>query len=251
MLTSRLIDHRILIVLDPDTGALRGAHEDRLTAVMDGETQVATRPEGGIPLSPETLAAVLPDQAALMSQVQALTAERDAAVTARTTAETEADGLRQQLATAQARIAQLEALQAQIDQIQAAATGDCSTVAGRLVTADMVCNRHLDAGILVTLPSGPSVSVDTTARGQANVLGLMMMAQQAGPGWSTTWYQSTGDVTIGPADLQAIGAALAAHTAGCYATWGDVVAAIKAQPAVISTAAQIEAPETVGVVAWP
>lgn len=106
-----LIDHRILIVLDPVTGTLRGAQEDRLHDNM--------RREDGIPLDAATLAAVLPQQAALMAQVQALIIERDAMTgqieaerATEITAKAEADAA---LATAQARIAELEALLAPVD----------------------------------------------------------------------------------------------------------------------------------------
>ena len=81
-ITERLIDHRILIVLDPATGTLIGAHEDRLTEILNGDQRIGVSPSNGVPLNPISLAAALPTQATLMAQVQALTAQFVAAQTA-------------------------------------------------------------------------------------------------------------------------------------------------------------------------
>lgn len=63
---------RILIVLNPD-GTLKGAHQEPLEKIVDGETVISTRQLGAEPLDAQALASVLPDQAALAAQVQTLT----------------------------------------------------------------------------------------------------------------------------------------------------------------------------------
>lgn len=68
---------RVLIVLDAD-GGLKGAHAESLTTISDGDIVLAVTQEPAAPLTAQALAGVLPDQAALLAQVQALIAERDA-----------------------------------------------------------------------------------------------------------------------------------------------------------------------------
>lgn len=63
---------RILIVLNPD-GSLKGAHQERLETIVDGETVINAKQLGAEPLDEAALVAVLPDQAALAAQVQSLT----------------------------------------------------------------------------------------------------------------------------------------------------------------------------------
>lgn len=129
-ITENLIDHRILIVLDPVTGALRGAHEDKLTALMDGETQRGVIPTNGVPLDAATLATALPTQAALAAQVQSLTdqvstmttdlatrtTERDAAVTAKVSSETTVADQQTQIATLTAQLTEANQTRATAEQ---------------------------------------------------------------------------------------------------------------------------------------
>ena len=74
---------RVLIVLNPD-GTLKGAHQESLQTYDDGSARQL--PASG--LDAATLAAILPDQAALAAQVQALTVERDAATAIRSSIRT-------------------------------------------------------------------------------------------------------------------------------------------------------------------
>lgn len=71
---------RVLIVLNAD-GSIKGAHQDRIETISEGDNIISQRMLGAEALEPATLAAVLPDRAALVAQVQQLadvTAERDA-----------------------------------------------------------------------------------------------------------------------------------------------------------------------------
>lgn len=91
---------RVLIVLNPD-GSLKGAHQERLREVRDGDVALLSATQlPAEPLTPEALAAVLP-QAALAAQAAALVAERDA--------------LQEQLAATQAHLAELETPSAVVD----------------------------------------------------------------------------------------------------------------------------------------
>jgi hypothetical protein len=63
---------RVLITLNPD-GSFRGAHQERLSQVLrDGEV-IGERQEPAEPLTAEALISVLPDAAASLAQVAALT----------------------------------------------------------------------------------------------------------------------------------------------------------------------------------
>lgn len=75
---------RVLIVLNPD-GTLKGAHQESLEVIKNDGEAVSEKQLAAAPLDTETLASILPDQAALAAQVQvltddlaAMTAERDA-----------------------------------------------------------------------------------------------------------------------------------------------------------------------------
>lgn len=80
--TSRV--ERVLIVLNED-GSLKGAHQEQEEMLAEDGTILSQRQLLPEPLTPETLAAALPSQAALAAQVEALlaslasvTADRDA-----------------------------------------------------------------------------------------------------------------------------------------------------------------------------
>lgn len=75
---------RVLIVLNPD-GTIKGAHSEAMETIRDGDVVMASRMLPAKPVTGDELATVLPDQAALLAQVQSLssqlataTAERDA-----------------------------------------------------------------------------------------------------------------------------------------------------------------------------
>jgi hypothetical protein len=86
-ITKTVYPERVLIVLHPD-GSMKGAHVEAMEVIAeDGEPIAPPRMLPAAPLDAEALAGVLPDSAALLSQVQALTIhllvrtdERDAAV---------------------------------------------------------------------------------------------------------------------------------------------------------------------------
>lgn len=99
---------RVLIVLNPD-GTLKGAHQEAIEAIRDGDDVISVRQMPAAPLDAATLAAVLPDHAALAAQVQALTdqiatltTDRDAAVDARDAALARVTDLEAQIAAASA-----------------------------------------------------------------------------------------------------------------------------------------------------
>ena len=71
---------RVLIALNPD-GSFKGAHQESLQVITDdagavlGATQL-----GAVALTAESLALALPAQGALLAQLAAITAERDALI---------------------------------------------------------------------------------------------------------------------------------------------------------------------------
>lgn len=69
---------RVLIVLNQD-GTLKGAHQESLTRILDGDEVLMERQEAAQPLAADALAAILPDSAALLAEViplrEALTAK--------------------------------------------------------------------------------------------------------------------------------------------------------------------------------
>lgn len=105
--------------------------------------------------------------------------------------------------------------------------------------ADLLLRQVSDAGAIATLASGTTVSISTDADGKADVVGLHLLAQMAGAGWSTVWYQSTGSITIDASDLHVISTALSAHREGVFMHWRRAVAGINA--GTITTTAQIDA----------
>lgn len=92
---------RVLVVLNPD-GSLAGAHQESLREIKDGDTVIAAQQQPAVPLDAATLAGLLPNQAALMAQVQGLT-DQLAAVSA------DRDAKASQVAQLQAQIAALTA----------------------------------------------------------------------------------------------------------------------------------------------
>lgn len=83
---------RILIVLNPD-GTMKGAHQEAIETIADGADVLSVKQTAAAPLDAATLAAVLPDQGSLLSQVQTLTdalatmtTDRDAEKTAKESA---------------------------------------------------------------------------------------------------------------------------------------------------------------------
>jgi len=72
---------RVLIALHPD-GSIKGAHQESLLVVKDGETVLSTTQLGAVGLTAEALALALPTQGALLAQLAAVTAERDSLLTA-------------------------------------------------------------------------------------------------------------------------------------------------------------------------
>ena len=61
---------RVLIVLNPD-GSIKGAHQERLTRILEAEAQVVYSEiqESAEVLTPQALAGVLPQKAALIAQI--------------------------------------------------------------------------------------------------------------------------------------------------------------------------------------
>lgn len=109
---------RVLIVLDMD-GSLKGAHAESLTTISDGDIVLAVTQEPAAPLTAQALAGVLPDRAALLAQVQALTVERDAALASRAQAEQERDQLAAQVAAVQGAGASVDGVPVAVTRLQA------------------------------------------------------------------------------------------------------------------------------------
>lgn len=75
---------RVLIVLNPD-GSFKGAHQERHVVVKDGDQVLSESMSLPEPLSPEALATVLPDQAALASQIVSMQSALDSLANENTT----------------------------------------------------------------------------------------------------------------------------------------------------------------------
>jgi hypothetical protein len=68
---------RVLITLNPD-GSFKGAHQESLTCIKEGDTVLSQQQGDAVGLTAEALAQALPQQAALMAQLNTVTSERDA-----------------------------------------------------------------------------------------------------------------------------------------------------------------------------
>lgn len=106
-LTDTSYPERVLIVLNLD-GSLKGAHQERLREVKDGDVLLSVMQLPAEPLTADALAAVLPAHAALAAQVQALTDQVTAAVSAMDAA----------VAAKEAAEAHVTSLQEQVQQLQ-------------------------------------------------------------------------------------------------------------------------------------
>lgn len=67
---------RVLITLNQD-GSVRAAHQESISVLTEDGEVLSTRQEIAVPLAPETLATLLPDQAALLAQISALQAAQN------------------------------------------------------------------------------------------------------------------------------------------------------------------------------
>ena len=126
-LTEISYPERVLIVLNAD-GTLKGAHQERLREIRDGDVLITASMLPAEPVAAETLAAILPS-GTLAAQVQSLIGQLTTYQTAeqslteqvgtltseKTAVEAVVVSLQGQLATAQARIAELEAPSSVID----------------------------------------------------------------------------------------------------------------------------------------
>lgn len=97
----------VLIVLN-ENGTLRGAHQERVETITNDGTVISSRVMAAEPVSPEALAALLPDRAALLAQVQSLTDDLEAARAA-TPGATPQDGELPVLSAVQVRLGLLNA----------------------------------------------------------------------------------------------------------------------------------------------
>lgn len=71
---------RVLIALNPD-GSFKGAHQESLRVITDDAgTVLGATQLGAVALTAESLALALPAQGALLAQLAAITAERDALI---------------------------------------------------------------------------------------------------------------------------------------------------------------------------
>lgn len=142
-ITRSTYPERVLIVLNSD-GSLKGAHQESIETIADGADVLSVKQTAAAPLDAGTLAAVLPDQGSLLSQVQtltddlaAMTTERDAALTAKTALES-----------------QVAALEAQLNPIDVNGFAILSAVQVRLaLLAAGITFAHVDAAI-DALPAG-------------------------------------------------------------------------------------------------
>lgn len=111
---------------------------------------------------------------------------------------------------------------------------------------DTVSAGGLTVNVAASGQPAENASVSTTAGGRADILGLMVEISQGAT--SITWYQSSINLTLTPAQVNVIAAAVAALRSGAYATWSAIVNAVNA--GAITTTAQIDTPPS-PIPAWP
>jgi hypothetical protein len=136
-ITRTTYPERILIVLNPD-GTMKGAHQEAIETIADGDDVLSVKQLSAAPLDAGALAAVLPDQGSLLSQVQtltddlaAMTTDRDAEKTAKETA------LSDKTAAETQRDAETAAKTSALDQIAALTTAkaEAATAAAEALSA--------------------------------------------------------------------------------------------------------------------
>jgi hypothetical protein len=109
-------------------------------------------------------------------------------------------------------------------------------------------NTKQAAGTSVDIGGGVTALVATNSDGKADVLALnlsLMQAQVAGTAgsWSTTWYQSTGNITINATQLGTISTALQTFTIALLAAWQAGETGIEAET--------ITTPDQLNALSWP
>lgn len=221
-ITTTSYTERVLIVLNED-GALKGAHQETLTISRDGDTVVAASQGSAVPLDAAALAAILPNQAALAAQVQALTD----ALSEMTAARDEA--VEERNANA-ARVADLEA------QLSAAQAIDESTPEG---LAAYAAKRRWDLMAAGMEINGVQIPGDDTAQ-QRLKAARDYLAEGA--------IDEPIDIVIGmtvmlatQAQLTAIITALAQYTQSLFSKQAAAVAGITAEPPTITDRAGVDA----------
>jgi hypothetical protein len=118
------------------------------------------------------------------------------------------------------------------------------SIAALLAYADQKLDAYWQGTIPVNIATiGKAALVDVSGKGRADVLGLM--SDFAAGSTSETWYQSTGPLTITPAQLQIIAQALKSYVQGALGAWQAVANAIQATPPAMTTTAEVDA------FAWP
>jgi len=136
-ITRTTYPERILIVLNPD-GTMKGAHQEAIETIADGADVLSVKQTAAAPLDAATLAAVLPDQGSLLSQVQTLTdalatmtTDRDAEKTAKESA------LSGKTAAETQRDSEVAAKTAALDQVAAVTTAnaEAATAAAEALSA--------------------------------------------------------------------------------------------------------------------
>lgn len=97
-----------------------------------------------------------------------------------------------------------------------------------------------------------NVAVDTSPTSMSNLLLAVQLAQMmiggTVPMGSIDWVQDSGNVTLTPQQVLAVGAAVAKQMQQSFTALGDIIAAIKA--GTISTKAKIDSPPS-SVTPWP
>ncbi len=227
------IDDRVLIVLDPVTGAFKGAHRDRVYQITDLGTVVAHAQKSGEALTEGVFAALLPDRDALMAQVAALTDERDAAVAARDAAvaakivvDVERDAALAQVAALEARIA--------------------GTPPADLPGYAAWKRRQVAYGGAVV---APGVVVDSSPEGAAMLTALIESFERGYVSQPVDFRAVTDWVSMDLAVAQAVAAAVAQHVQQCFSLHKALDAAIEAGS--ITAIAEIDHPTAVGLADWP
>lgn len=137
---------RILIVLNED-GTVKGAHQNSLNTIHEDGAILRQIQGDAVAMDAATLAAVLPDQAALLAQVQALMAERDALQ-----------------ATVDGHAAEVAALQAQIDAHQPQPPPDYVDGVPQSVSAYQARAALLAAGLLSQVEAAVAAAPDEIVR---------------------------------------------------------------------------------------
>ena len=127
-MTTKLIDDRVVIVIDPDTGRMKGARRDQIySTAVEGMASPLISERPAVPLTEEMLASIFPDRAGLLAHIEDLQTQVSTLTSAREDAQNEKRAA--EMALEQALEAASQAATKAAEDASAVATAHAQTVA--------------------------------------------------------------------------------------------------------------------------